>query len=106
MKTRRNYRIDERSILLLIKTELKSRHFFNVLRTIGLDDAFYQPDLGDFILPYFNLDTETNEVLDFYYHLFEKYSKRVEENHKVLEKLARQVFAELEKNSLAGKSRK
>jgi hypothetical protein len=81
--------------LHLIKEELKSRKFFNVLRTVGLDDAFYQADLYSPILEHFELNDDSNETLDFYYALFEKYSVTVEANENSLTRAALDVYAEL-----------
>ena len=61
--------------LLLIGEELKSHKFFSTLRTLGLDDAFYQTDLSSFILASVNLNDESNETLDFYFALLEKHSQ-------------------------------
>ncbi|GCC50114.1 hypothetical protein SanaruYs_03290 [Chryseotalea sanaruensis] len=62
-------------ILLLLGEELKSYKFFSTLRSIGLDDAFFQSDLGSFILVKVGLDEDSNEVQDRYYHLLAQYSE-------------------------------
>ncbi len=87
---------DQVIVTHLIQEELKSRKFFNTLRTVGLDDAFYQTDLCNLILAHFELDAEANAVLDFYYQLFEKHSAHVEANRSSLEQLAEAVYRELE----------
>jgi hypothetical protein len=46
-------------ILRLIYEDLKGHKFFDGLRTLGLDDDFYQPELGSLILEYVGL---TNKI--------------------------------------------
>ncbi len=86
----------EHTVVHLIQEELKSRKFFNTLRSVGLDDAFYQTDLSALILAHFELDAEANAVLDFYYEVFEKHSAHVEANRNSLEQIAEAVYHELE----------
>ena len=81
--------------LHLIKEELKSRKFFNVLRSVGLDDAFYQADSCSIILEQFGLNDDANVTLDFYYALFEKHCIMIEENDNSLTSAALDVYAGL-----------
>lgn len=65
-------------IMLLLGEELKSYKFFSTLRSIGLDDAFYQSDLGSFILAKVGLNEDSNEVLDRYYQLLAQHSEHLQ----------------------------
>lgn len=42
-------------LLYLTAQDLKSRRFFDGLRELGLDDDYYQSELGDLILTYARL---------------------------------------------------
>jgi len=56
-------------LLFLIKEDLKSRKFFDGLRELGLDDAWYGSELSTLIIAYAGLDNESDADNDFYYHL-------------------------------------
>ena len=58
--------------LFLIGEELKSRKFFNALRTVGLDHSYYQPHLDEAILTSVGLDDDSDEVFELYYTEVEK----------------------------------
>jgi hypothetical protein len=64
--------------LYLIKEELKSHKFFSGLRNLGLDDSYYHTDLSPIILANLGLNDETNETIDFYFALLDKYSQYIE----------------------------
>jgi hypothetical protein len=64
--------------LYLIKEELKSHKFFSGLRNLGLDDCYYHTELSPIILANMELNDETNETMDFYFALLDKYSQRFE----------------------------
>lgn len=82
-------------LLCLIAQDLKSRRFFDCLRELGLDDDYYQSELGDLILIYARLNTESNEVTDFYYNLLGKYSTNLAANNNDLYKAAQEVYSAL-----------
>lgn len=81
--------------LYLIMEELKSRKFFNTLRTVGLDDAFYQADLSGPILNAFGLTDESNETMDGYYRIMEKYAEGVTNENGMMVKQAMKAYGEL-----------
>jgi len=81
--------------LFLIKQELKSRKFFNTLRTLGLDNSHYQPHLDELILANVGLNDDANETFDFYYLLMEKHSEKIEPDNESITHEAFQVYLEL-----------
>jgi hypothetical protein len=81
--------------LFLIKEELKSYKFFNILRKTGLTDCYYQPHLGELILAYIGFDNDANETFDFYYSLIEKHSKQLEPDQEVIMRETLIVYHEL-----------
>lgn len=85
----------EELILVLLREELKSYRFFGVLRTIGLDDAYFQTDLSDTILKFVGLNDETNHTLDLYFNLLEKHSQIIEANNESVMKEAQEFYSEL-----------
>lgn len=85
----------EELILVLLREELKSHKFFGVLRTIGLDDAYFQTDLSDTILKFVGLNDETNHTLDLYFNLLEKHSQNIEANNESVMKEAHEFYNEL-----------
>ena len=85
----------EELLLYLISEDLKSRRFFDGLRELGLDDAYYQAELCTLILIYARLSPEPNEAVDFYYHLLGKYAEHLPPNTTALLKAANKVYKEL-----------
>lgn len=81
--------------LCLIKEELKSRKFFNTLRSLGLDNSYYQPHLDELILSYVGLNDELDETFDFYYSVMEKYSASINKDEKSMMGEAVEVYIEL-----------
>lgn len=86
----------EKAIIQLVREELKSRHFFEALRDLGLDDAFYQTDLLDLIMASLDLSPERQEQYTFCADLLRKHSARVTQNHDELLYEARRVYAMLQ----------
>lgn len=82
-------------ILYLIKEELKSHKFFSALREIGLDDSYYQSELNPIILAHFDLDDESNETMDLYFALLEKYSRIIEPGNNSLQNEAFNFYVDL-----------
>lgn len=82
-------------ILLLIKEELKSHKFFGVLRSVGLDDAYFQSDLSAVILTYVGLADESNETMDFYFDLLDTYSQKIEADNVSVMKQALNFYIDL-----------
>jgi hypothetical protein len=91
-----NQEYDEtKLILLLIKEELKSHKFFAVLRTIGLDDAYFQSDLSTVILNHVGLVDDSNETIDFYFDLLERFSASLDLNTESAKREALNMYKEL-----------
>lgn len=81
-------------LLFLIKEDLKSRKFFDGLRELGLDDAWYGSELGTLILTYAGFDTELDAHTDFYYTMTSRHLK-FENDRESLMQSALNVYAEL-----------
>jgi hypothetical protein len=103
----RNYLPDEELILWLIREDLKCRKFFDGLRAIGLEDSFYQPELGMLILKCAGFKNEMDEVYNFYYNLAGRHSAAVAPDVQSVRKEALQVYHALatEKNRRGGRRR-
>ena len=85
--------IDNHELLVsLIREDLKSRKFFDGLRALGLDDAYYQPDLASVILALVGMDPESDADFDYYYQLVEGYVPRVSTDREQVHKTAVQVL--------------
>ena len=84
----------EKVIIQLVREELKSRKFFEALRDLGLDDAFYQTDLIDIIMASLGLSSERHYT--FCADLLRKHSARVLQNHDELLEEAQRVYAMLQ----------
>ena len=89
------YSIDK--ILYLIREELKSQKFFSSLQKCGIDDCYYQPQLGRLILQEMGLDDGSDEIFNTYCDIIEKRLKKVEPDGKTLMKQAMKVYVELVK---------
>lgn len=90
----------EEVIIHLIREELKSRRFFEALRELGLDDAFYQVDLLDLIMPAIGLSPDSEAHYDFCHDVLSKHSMRVTQDGDELLNEARKVYELLLSNSL------
>jgi hypothetical protein len=83
----------EKAVIHLIAQELKSRKFFEGLRDLGLDDAFYQADLLEVVMSAMGLPPEAHEhQYDFYHDLLRKHSARVAQDADELFNEARCVY--------------
>jgi hypothetical protein len=80
----------------LVREELKSRRFFEGLRDLGLDDAFYQTDLLDLIMARLGLSPESQEQYSFCVSLLQKHSARVNQDADELLSEARCAYAMLQ----------
>lgn len=81
--------------LFLIREELKSRHFFNGLHSIGLEDVYFQPHLDSLILKYIGLDDGSDKTFDFYTNLMDDRSKKIDGTNDSITKQALKVYMEL-----------
>jgi hypothetical protein len=84
-------------ITYLIREELKSRKFFEGLRDLGLDDAFYQVDLLDLIMAGLGLEPESQDDYNFCHTALRKHSIRVVEDRDELLNEAKRVYRILAK---------
>ncbi len=83
--------------LVLIKEEIKSRYFFNHLRKVGLDDAFFQSDLGDCILELLN-KAPSEHSREQYYACLVKYSENLfRDDDSALYQAAEMISEDLER---------
>ena len=83
------------STLYLIREELKSRRFFNVLRETGLDDCYYQPHLDSLILRSIGMDDDSDKTFDAYYEIMERRSKKIEADNDTITEQALNAYHEL-----------
>jgi len=86
-------------VIHLIREELKSHHFFDGLRKLGLDDDFYQVDLIELIMAGVGLPIEQDHQ-NYCYHLLKKRSARVTQDTAELIDEARRVYFMLVKYTL------
>jgi len=80
-------------ILHLIREELKSRKFFESLRDLGLDDAFYQVDLLELIMTPLGLKYDDQADYDFCCDLLRSHSLRVVQDSGEVWEEATRVYA-------------
>jgi hypothetical protein len=96
---------DEELLLWLIREDLKCRKFFDGLRAIGMEDTFYQPELGMLILKCAGFENEIDDTYDFYHDLLGRHSQAIEADIDSVRREAFHVYAKLivERNRLDGK---
>ena len=87
--------LDEKDILHLIREELKIRKFFNTLREVGIEDCYYQPDLGTLILKSLGLDDGKDETFYRYSDLMDLHSKKVQADLESIQTQALKVYRKL-----------
>lgn len=85
----------EELMLRLIGEDLKSYRFFDVLRSLGLEDDFYQAELGHLILNYARLSPENDAVTDLYYGLLSIHSLRLLPTRESLAAEAKIIYVSL-----------
>jgi len=83
--------------LALIREELKIRKFFNTLREVGVEDCYFQPDLGALILKSLGLDDGTDETLYHYSDLMDVHSKKITADLESIQTQALKVYRNLVK---------
>jgi hypothetical protein len=81
--------------LFLIREQLKSRRFFNALRSLGLTDASGEVHLEAMILYIMNMDDGSDEVANFISNLLDKHSKELNDDEQSIDKSALEVYCEL-----------
>lgn len=81
--------------LHLIREELKIRKFFNTLRQIGLEDCYYQPDLGTLILKSLGIDDGKDETFYHYSDLMDRCSRQIQPNYESIKEQALIVYKDL-----------
>jgi len=89
----------EKVIVYLIREELKSRKFFETLRELGLDDAFYQADLLELIMVGLGLIPDSTEHYAFCYDLISKHSAHVVQDADELLDEAKRVYTILSQHA-------
>ena len=82
----------EEVVIHLIREELKSQRFFEGLRELGLDDAFYQTDLLELIMTGVGMPVESMEHQAFCYNLLKRHSARVTQDASALIDEAKRVY--------------
>lgn len=82
-------------ILYLIREDLKCQKFFDGLRNVGLDDCYYQPELGLLIITYAGLDPEKDEDSDLYYNLVAEHIKDMEASRESVTRKALSIYMKL-----------
>lgn len=82
-------------ILFLIREELKSRKFFNILMHAGLDYTPFRPHLDEAILAGLSLDAEENAVLDFYERVMDAHAEQITQKQEAIASEAIRVYEEL-----------
>ena len=90
----------EEVVIHLIREELKSHKFFEGLRELGLDDAFFQADLVELIMAGLGLPLDSDDHQMYCYNLLKKHSARVTQDHAALMDEAKRVYAILAKYTL------
>jgi hypothetical protein len=86
---------DEELLLWLIHEDLKCRKFFDGLRAIGMEDSFYQPELGMLILKCAGFEKEIDETYDFYHDLLGRHSETMVADVQSVKRAAFEVYTGL-----------
>lgn len=81
--------------LYLIREELKSHKFFNILGKAGIEDIYYKPRLGKAILMTMEMDDGRDETFELYYALIEKRAQKIEMDLEIIKQQAAAMFLEL-----------
>jgi hypothetical protein len=91
-------------ILRLIYEDLKAHQFFEGLRALGLDDTFYQPELGSIILTYSGLARKIEDSYSFYFDLLCRHSKGMKADGYSVAKRSIGVYLDLmaERKAMSG----
>lgn len=95
MKLRKNppLKHDETDFILhLIREELKIRKFFNILREVGLEECFYEPDLSFLILTSLGLNDGKDETYYHFSDLMDACSKKIKADQESLAKQAKKAY--------------
>jgi hypothetical protein len=85
--------------LFLIREQLKSRRFFNALRSLGLGDSNGEVHLEALILYAMNLDNGSDEVMNFIEGMMDRYSQELSHDVESIDKAAVEVYCELLKRA-------
>ncbi|HYF67918.1 MAG TPA: hypothetical protein VD884_07275 [Ohtaekwangia sp.] len=81
--------------VFLIKEELKSRRFFEGLRSVGLDDARLQPHLDLLILNIMGLDDGSDETAELYLEIMGRGSKKIDSSNESIVTQALKIYMQL-----------
>jgi hypothetical protein len=81
--------------LFLIREQLKSRRFFNAMRSLGLGDTSGEVHLEALILDVMCIDDGSDEVMKFISSLLDKHAQGLSDNMEEIDKNALIVYVEL-----------
>lgn len=81
--------------LFLIREQLKSRRFFNALRSLGLGDTSGEVHLEALILDVMCLDDGSDDAMNFISSLLDKHSEGLTDDMEAIDKGAVLVYSEL-----------
>lgn len=81
--------------LFLIREQLKSRRFFNALRSLGLSDTSGEVHLEALIVYTMRLDNGSDEIMTFVTDLLDKHSQDLTNEPESIDKSALEVYCEL-----------
>jgi hypothetical protein len=82
--------------LFLIREELKSSRLFYGLGIAGFDHSIYRSDFSTLIQEAIGLDTDSNEINDFYFQKLTYYTERVDQDQEKITNLAFKFYLDLE----------
>lgn len=85
--------------LFLIREQLKSRRFFNALRSLGLTDDSGEVHLEGMILYIMNMDDGSDDIANFISDLLDQHSKELNDDAESIDKSAVEVYCELLKKA-------
>jgi hypothetical protein len=82
-------------VLFLIREQLKSRRFFNAMRSLGVGESIGEVHLEALILHMMEIDDGSDEVINFFSMLLDKHSQEFDEDLDTLDKSAVVVYSQL-----------
>jgi len=82
--------------LFMIQEELKSSRLGYGLDIAGLDHSVYRSDFSTLILEAIGLDTDSDEINDFYYKKLIHHAEKADQDREKIAKLAFRFYLDLE----------
>ena len=86
---------DTELTLYLIREELKNNKLFSGLRIAGMEDCFYQSYFGSLILSYCGFEDDSNDLIELYQKLVDRYTEKVEADNEVITRCALDLYNDL-----------